>query len=260
MEKRELLALFDREQRIEVTYPDIIRQATPNLVRQLPKNPDDGGYVIYSHLDSHTAEDAIREQLAYFKARGLRFEWKVYDHDSPADLKERLVSHGFVAEEPEALVVLDLADAPPVLFEPVQHDIRRLTRVEELADVKAVEEAVWNENFDSLITSLSDMMRHDSDRLSVYVAYMEGRPVACAWTVFHPGSQFASLWGGSTLAGYRGRGCYSALLATRAQEAQTRGVRFLTVDASPMSRPILEKYHFQFLGFSTPFKWQPESS
>ena len=92
------------------------------------------------------------------------------------------------------------------------------------------------------------MMRHDSDRLSVYVAYLEGHPVACAWTVFHPGSQFASLWGGSTLAGYRGRGCYTALLASRAQEAQARGVRFLTVDASPMSRPILEKYHFQFLG------------
>ena len=73
MEKRALLALFDREQRVEVTYPDCIREAMPNLVRQLPKNPDDGGYVIYSHLDEDTVEDAIRDQLAYFKARGLRF-------------------------------------------------------------------------------------------------------------------------------------------------------------------------------------------
>ena len=54
----------------------------------------------------------------------------MYDHDCSRGFEsERLVSHGFVAEEPEALVVLDLADAPQVLFEPVQHDIRRLTRV-----------------------------------------------------------------------------------------------------------------------------------
>ena len=260
MEKQELLALFDREQRIEVTYPDIIRQALPNIVRHIPQSSGNEGYVIYSNLDENTVEDAIQEQIAFFKAQGLSFEWKVYDHDTPEDLKERLAAHGLVEDDPEALVVLDLEDALPVLLEPVRHDIRRLTRVEELADIRAVQEAVWDENFDSLIAYLADTMQHSPDQISVYAAYVDGHPAATAWIVFHPGSSFASLWGGSTLATYRGRGCYTALLATRVQEAQSRGVQFLTVDASPMSRPILEKYHFRFLGFSTPFKWQPESS
>jgi hypothetical protein len=33
-------------------------------------------------------------------------------------------------------------------------------------------------------------------------------------------------------------------------------VRFLAIDASPMSRPIVEKNGFQFLTFTQPFKWQ----
>jgi hypothetical protein len=33
-------------------------------------------------------------------------------------------------------------------------------------------------------------------------------------------------------------------------------VRFLTVDASPMSRPILEKLGFRCLTYTTPFVWK----
>jgi GNAT superfamily N-acetyltransferase len=90
----------------------------------------------------------------------------------------------------------------------------------------------------------------------VYIAYAEGIPVSAAWISFHDRSPFAGLWGGSTLVEYRGRGFYTALLAARVQEAQQRGVRFLTIDASPMSRPIVEKNGFQFLIFTQPFKWQ----
>jgi hypothetical protein len=40
------------------------------------------------------------------------------------------------------------------------------------------------------------------------------------------------------------------------QEAPQRGYRFLTVDASPMSRPILEKMGFQLIALSWPCQWK----
>jgi hypothetical protein len=46
------------------------------------------------------------------------------------------------------------------------------------------------------------------------------------------------------------------LLAVRAQEARARRVRFLSVEASPMSRPILEKFGFQMLAYTYPCKWE----
>jgi GNAT superfamily N-acetyltransferase len=106
-----------------------------------------------------------------------------------------------------------------------------------------------------LAERLANDLQHDPDHLSVYAAYIENAPASAAWIYFHQGSQFASLWGGSTLPAYRRRGLYSALLAIRAQEARRRGVRFLTVDASPMSRPVLQSFGFQWLTTIQPCRW-----
>lgn len=84
----------------------------------------------------------------------------------------------------------------------------------------------------------------------------DGQPASAAWVYFPKNSQFASLWGGSTLNDFRNRGLYTALLAVRAQEARTRQVRYLTVDASEMSRPILEKFGFTMMAYSYSCKWK----
>jgi hypothetical protein len=86
------------------------------------------------------------------------------------------------------------------------------------------------------------------------------KPASAAWIYFHAGSSFASLWGGATLPQFRNQGRYSLLLAARAQEARARGFSLLTVDASPMSRPILEKHGFQYLATSTPCVWRMKDS
>lgn len=92
--------------------------------------------------------------------------------------------------------------------------------------------------------------------MSVYVAYVDEQPASAAWTYFPKHSQFASLWGGSTVSNFRQQGLYTALLAVRAQEARAREVRYLTVDASPMSRPILEKFGFEMIAYSYPCNWK----
>lgn len=51
---------------------------------------------------------------------------------------------------------------------------------------------------------------------------------------------------------------YTALLAVRAQDAKARQVRYLTVDASDMSRPILERFGFERIAYSYPCKWKHE--
>ena len=40
------------------------------------------------------------------------------------------------------------------------------------------------------------------------------------------------------------------------QEASRRGARFLTVDARPMSRPILERIGFKLLTFANALNWR----
>ena len=98
------------------------------------------------------------------------------------------------------------------------------------------------------------------DRLAAHgfiiEAYLDGQPASAGWTYFPQHSQFASLWGGSTIREHRNQGLYTALLAVRLQEAVSRQVSYLTVDASPMSQPILEKFGFERIAYSYPCKWK----
>jgi hypothetical protein len=256
MNKSELIALYDQDQRKEVEFPETRREVTPNVVRHVDTSGNGEGIITYSELNETNADEVIREQVSYFERIGQNFEWKLYDYDGPPELKERLAACGFVVEEEEAIMVLDLDDAPEIMWQPVQHKIQRIMDPEKLADVLSVEGQVWDKDFSWLGHFLGAALRRYPEQMSVYVGYVDGQPASAAWSFFPKHSQFASLWGGSTVSPFRKQGLYTALLAVRAQEAKARQVRFLTVDASPMSRPILEKFGFDRIAYSYPCKWK----
>jgi GNAT superfamily N-acetyltransferase len=285
MTRAKILSLYDQDQRQDVEYPDARREAIyrigepvgeaglsvsrgagsrraaggeePALVRHVgidDQNPN--GAVLYSRLDVSTVDAAIREQIAYFEELRQDFEWKVYGHDRPADLKERLAAYGFEVEEAEAVMVLDIHRAPRTLLRPAGESIRRITTSAMVDEVMAVQSAVWGEEDAGVERYLKYTLDRYPELMSVYLAYVDGQAVSAGWIYFPPGSQFASLWGGSTRREYRGRGLYTALVAVRLQEARQRQVRYLTVDASPMSRPILEKLGFERIAYAYACQWK----
>ena len=255
MDKTELLEIFTRQQRIEVDYPDIKREVEGSVIRHISLAGGDG-FVIYSRLDEDSADAAISAQIARFQGIPQDFEWKAYDYDLPKDLIERLRRRGFEIGEPEALLVLDLTAGPEALDRPVPPWVVRITNPGEIDAVVALENAVWEIDHHDLGERLKRDLQEHPEMLSVYVSYQGQQPASAAWINFHAGSSFASLWGGSTLPQFRNQGHDSLLLAARAQEARARGFSLLTVDASPMSRPILEKHGFQYLATTTPCKWR----
>jgi ribosomal protein S18 acetylase RimI-like enzyme len=258
MDKAELLDIFTRQQRIEVDYPDIKREVDGSVIRHINLSIG-GGFIIYSRLDEESVESVITAQIARFQEVPQDFEWKVYDYDTPGDLVERLRRRGFEIEEPEALLVFDLTTRPAALDRAVPPSVVRITDPADVDAIVTLENAVWGTDHHNLGELLKRELREHPEILSVYMSYDGQEPASAAWIYFHASSSFASLWGGSTLAQFRNRGHYTHLLAARAQEAYARGFTLLTVDASPMSRPILEKHGFQFLATSTPCKWKMKS-
>lgn len=249
MEHQELLDLYDRDERRETEEPGMRREISPGVVHLVDLVGTESA-VVYSHLTPEDADAAISREAAYFGGINHNFEWKLYDHDKPQDLGERLLAHGFAAEEPDAIMVLDLASAPDTLLGTVPPFIRRVTDRTSLKDVTRVREAVWPEAHEWLEERLAFLLETYPDRVSIYVADLDGQPVSSARIQFSEKGTFASLWGGGTMDDYRGRGIYTALLSVRVQEARRRGARFLTIDASPMSRPIVEKHGFRLLTFA----------
>jgi len=248
----DLLALYDAHERVSATFTDTRREELPALVRHIDLFGTSSS-VLYSHLTAATADAAIRDQLSYFTALGHDFEWKAFAHDQPPDLVDRLVAHGFAADEREAILVLDLAAPRPTPGTPSR--VRRITRRDELRDVATVRGRVYTRDPNDRMARLAYQLEHTPDGIAVYVADLDGAPAACAWVRYPTSSPFASLWGGATIPELRSRGLYTDLLGVRIQAARDRGYRYLTVDARSMSRPILEKRGFQVLTYATACTW-----
>jgi hypothetical protein len=248
-------AFYDLEQRREPEDPAMRREVIGPVVRQVSRYHR-RSCVIYSRLSADNVEAVIEEQIGYFNALGHGFEWKVYSHDTPPDLKERLIARGFALDETEAILMLDLEELPAPLAGLPRHDVRRVTDASGLRDLLLVHQAVRGDDTMGLEERLARELRDQPDRTSCYVAYVDGVAASAARLEFDPKSQFASLWGGSTVPAFRKQGLFTSLVAVRAQEARQRGARFLTVDARPMSRPILERLGFKFLTFANALNWR----
>ena len=250
----DLLAVYDQQERYSATEVGLRREALPHLVRHVDLLGTSSS-VIYSRLSAEAADAAIEEQMAYFARLGHEFEWKAFSHDQPPDLVQRLAAHGFQIDDTEAVLVLDLRSPAAVPEVKPGVSVRRLANDDDLREVAAVKARVGGQRFADIVDRLSYERDHAPDRLSIYVACVDGTPAACGWIRFRPGGAFASLWGGSSLPELRQRGAYGALVEARLAEARARGARFVTVDAGPMSRPILQRRGFQVLTYATACSW-----
>jgi GNAT superfamily N-acetyltransferase len=138
---------------------------------------------------------------------------------------------------------------------PAGVEFRAATTPARVQDILPVLDQVWGGDHRWKADELSAMLGDNERALDIVIAYADGRPVASSWIEYYDARPFATLWGGSTLPDYRGRGIYRHLVRLRAALASKRGVRFLTVDAGDESRPILERLGFKILGMTTPYIW-----
>lgn len=216
-----------------------------------------GGFVDYRDLGGLTGEaldELIARQRDFFAARGERFEWKTRGHDLPADLPQRLAAAGFEAEERETVMIglaSRYANRSPELGDGLV--LRETVAQNDFERIAGMNTVVWGED----LSWLAEMLRVEHGGMKVYLVEAGDVVVSAAWIRFVPGTDFAGLWGGSTLKEFRGRGIYKALVAVRAAGAVERGHKYLQVDASDDSRPILERLGFVAVTTTTPYVWKP---
>jgi GNAT superfamily N-acetyltransferase len=216
--------------------------------------------IVWSDLDESTANEVIAEQIAFFARRAEQFEWKLYSYDQPRDLSVRLLAAGFAAEDAESLMVADAGQiAGHGAADAVLPDGVRLVPVTGEAGIDLmidVHDRVFGAD-SRLRGALTAQLKNSPDTTVMVLAMAGDEPVSSARIEFGAGRGFAGLWGGGTLPQWRGRGIYRALVGYRARLAAARGYRYLQVDASPQSRPILERLGFTCLALTTPYIWSP---
>lgn len=249
-----VLALFDRDMR-EGARPDSPGarvERVDKVVRQVGTEQGWNG-VIWSDLDDSIADAAIAEQMRYFGDLGREFEWKLYGHDKPEDLGKRLRAAGFVAQPEETLMIAELGD---LALDAQPPEGVRLLPVTDRAGVDLVadvHEQAFGTDSTRLRHQLLAQLTGDEDNVVAVVALAGDVPVSAARMEMVPGTRFAGLWGGGTVEAWRGRGIYRALVSHRARVAAERGYRYVQVDATSQSRPVLARLGFEPLTTTTPY-------
>jgi len=240
---RAVLDRFDAEMRADP--PASVGQRIDH-VSGLVRTVGRSNTILFETLADADVDRVVAEQAAYFVALGEDLEWKCYAHDPPSLLARSLAACGFVAEDVETLLAFDLSSdvaidpAPGVVVRPVR-DARDVATYLDVTCAAFGSAPPWSaEKFAAEVLAIAP-------ETYAFVAFVDGVPSAAGRVQFARERSFASMWGGGTVPGVRGRGVYRTLIAERVRLARERGYAYLTVDARDTSWPIIERLGFRAL-------------
>ena len=253
MEHSSILAILDRERR-DPPYDGWRVEKQPHVTRVLAL---DGSHhtILHSSLNPENADAIIEQQIDHFRKLGVGFEWKLYSHDLPDNLLERLRSRGLQIDPPETVVVYDLKERPPWIgLDGIR--VIRADRLEQVEVFRTTAEAISGRSWAFTANELSNDIRNGWNQHRGYIAFDRDEPVSIGRLYLHPRSEFGMLFGGATLASHRGKGFYRAVIAARARDAIEHGAKYLIVDAMATSRPILQRMGFVRITDTVPCNWK----
>lgn len=251
MQPAEIFQRYRLERRHQ-TYTGYKLEVLPHLSRHVAEIAGADGFVVFANLDPELVDKTIDEETAAFRQLRQDFEWKVYDFDTPGNLREILLDRGFEQGDEEAFLVLEPGNWQRAPRDRAGFTIERINDPDQLRDFVAAEQAIWPGDLSWHLQKYARELERSPSSVSIYCAYAGRQPVGTGRISFPANSSFAELNGGGVIESMRGRGIFTALLTRRIEEAKSRGYRWVAVDAAPMSRPILLRKGFQHVCWTYP--------
>lgn len=255
VDRAAVLATFDSQMRRNPAAEPGSRVEREPRITRVVSDGDGWNCVLWSDLTQDNADAVIAAQVSRFSPVGRAWEWKYYSYDRPAGLPGRLRAAGFVPEPAETLLVAQIADLNLDLNPPAGVELVPVTSQDAASALVRVHDEVFGGDHRAIGSAILAALESQPHHVEGVIAVASGTAIAAGRAEFGDHTDFASLWGGGTLPNWRGRGVFRALAAYRARQARERGYRYLQVDASPESRPILQRLGFIELATTTPFMY-----
>ena len=256
-----LLAAYDAQLRgaAELPSAELLERHGPLIWGRFAT---ERGFVTYPSLDGH-ADDLpalVAATVAHYRDDPSiqRVEWKTRGHDHAPGLHALLVAAGFVRGEPESVMIGRAEDLVADVALPEGVTLRMITEPDDVRRMCAMADEAFDDESRGLAESLLHRLSLGKDDLELWVAEVGGAGgVMVSSGRLEPveASEFAGLWGGCTLAAWRGKGIYRALTSERARSALMRGRTLVNSDSTEFSRPILERSGLVKVTTTTPYEW-----
>lgn len=218
---REYLHAYDTQLRSEAETPSAVAVTELGPLR-LVVLPGGQGFVTYPHLagaDTETLVNWVERVADHYRADPAidYVKWKTRGHDDAPGLHEALVRNGFRPGETESVMIGELSGLAADVSLPDGVTLRRITSDTDVRAMCAmVAEAFGDMDADRTADALLRRLGR-RDGMELWVAESGGRVISAGRLEPVRGTEFAGLWGGATLAEWRGRGIYRALTAAPAR-------------------------------------------
>lgn len=199
-----------------------------------------------TNLTPEAVEPAIQAAIRRGQSRKVPICWYVGPATQPADLGAHLEEHGFITDEPQIGMAIDLGNlneklpvTPDLSIELVE-DKEALHRWCQTA-IKGFGMPVFvGETFYDVFLCLG---LNSSSPVRHYLGYLNGKPVATS-TLF-PGAGVAGIYDVCTSPEARRLGIGAAMTTRPLQDARQMGYRAGILQASEMGFPVYRKIGFQ---------------
>ena len=251
-----LLRIYDEQLRTEAETPSavsVIRAGPLWLVTFLGGR----GFVTYRDLGNEDPVELVEKAKEHYEKDPeiTRVEWKTRGHDHVPGLHEALTDSGFVAGEPESIMMGDARALSKDVPLPDGVTLRRVTTEKDVRAMSAMQDEAFGdpvrpEGADALLHRLAR-----NDGMELWVAEANGKMVSAGRLEPVARTDVAGIWGGATLKEWRGLGIYRALTAARARSALQQGKTLIHSDSTEFSRPILERAGLVKVSTTTPYLW-----
>lgn len=203
-------------------------------------------------LDESNVDAVILGEIEHFRGLAEEFEWKAFSFDRPTDLVDRLGQAGFDVGAREAVLAYDLRAGLAPFESKTSWEVRPVRTMADLATFRSIAEKVFLKDYSRTTEELATALASGRSGHDAFIGSFEGTPASIGRLYTSKESMFGGLYGGGTLADFRGMGGYRAVIAARALVAAEFGARYLVVDALPTSLPILIRLGFVHLADTWP--------
>jgi hypothetical protein len=256
----QFLTAYDEQLRTDAETPGAIAVERLGPLR-LVTFAGGRGFVTYQDLDGASGQRITRwvvEALAVYRKDPaiVRVEWKTRGHDHAPGLHDALLWNGFKPDETESIMIGDANALNVDVQLPPGVSLHKVTEEPDIRAMSAMQDNVFGEPVsDDNAEALLRRVEQD-DGVELWVAVYQGRIISAGRLEPVAETEFAGIWGGATVEGWRGQGIYRAVTAARARSALKMGKTLIHSDSTAYSRPILERSGLVRVSTTTPYRWR----
>ncbi len=229
----------------------------PDLMWCITHLPSPGGNVVCrARLEPACVDAKIDATLHLFTEQAVSMVWHTGPATRPADLGQRLVTHGLTHTQDEPGMAIDLWDLADASSAPSALTIERvsdLTALREWMRVFALGFGLPDPDRDAMFDIEVSLGLDQPSARRLYLGLLDSEPVATSMLFL--GAGVAGIYGVSTLPHARRQGIGSAMTTKPLSEARALGYRVGILHASDMGLSVYRRLGFREYCKLSSYEW-----